>query len=103
MEKSFWGYRYCVRREYLGEEVDDVTILAAGPRLNAETSLQVEIKNAATSFVSIPSPAEHRPLKATWLLDEDFEDFNDEDANNDVEIEELTYSPIGTSTSCPCR
>jgi len=29
------------------------------------------------------------------LADEDFEDFNDEDANNDVEIEELTYfSPL---------
>jgi len=38
------------------------------------------------------------------FADEDFEDFNDEDANNDVEIEELTYSfPIGKHTSCPCR
>jgi len=37
-------------------------------------------------------------------VDEDFEDFNDEDANNDVEIEELTYSfPLCTSTQVVLR
>jgi len=33
------------------------------------------------------------------FADEDFEDFNDEDANNDVEIEELTYLSLAHKLS----
>jgi len=63
-------------------------------------ALQVRfVKNAATSCLDTFTSRTQTFEGNLALADEDFEDFNDEDANNDVEIEELTYSfPIGTST-----
>jgi len=92
MEK-FGAYRYCVRREYLFEEVDDVTIFGSRTCLNAETSFTGrDLLRTRPSFCLDTFTSRTQTFEGNLAFaDEDFEDFNDEDANNDVEIEELTY------------
>jgi len=64
-------------------------------------ALQVRfVKNAATSFGLDTFTSRTQTFEGNLALaDEDFEDFNDEDANNDVEIEELTYFSLSHKLS----
>ena len=84
-----------------GEDVDDVTILGSRTRMNLDTSfagrdllrtrLQAEGLNDFTSRT--------QTFEGNLAFAVDDANNTDGDANNDIEIEELTYSfPIGTST-----
>jgi hypothetical protein len=82
-----------------GEDVDDVTIFGSRTRLNLDTSFtgQDLLRTRLQAFGLNNFTSRTQTFEGNLAFADD--DPNNDDANNDIEIEELTYSfPIGTST-----
>ena len=84
-----------------GEDVDDVTILGSRTRMNLDTSFAGRdlLRTRLQAFGLNDFTSRTQTFEGNLAFAVDDANNTDGDANNDIEIEELTYSfPIGTST-----